>query len=153
MTQPDITPKRVLELIEAFGGEPGGWPEDEREAAAAFIAADPDMFDDALRAARALDSILFREFIPEPSAALAEQILAAAPAAKRAVKPNLLGTLAGMIFPQGVRWPAGAALASLSMGLVGGYAYASTGIEYDQADSAYVAAFGLDGEETWIVAE
>lgn len=153
MTQPDITPERVLELIEAFGGEPGGWPEDEREAAIERIASDPDTYEDALQAARALDSVLLREDVPEPSLALAEKILADAPIAKRSKRPNLISGLAGMIFPQGVRWPAGAALASLSMGLVGGYAYASTGIGIDQADSAYIAAFGLDGEEAWLVAE
>ena len=57
------------------------------------------------------------------------------------------------LFPQGVRWPAGAALASLLMGLVGGYAYASTGIGYDQADSAYYAAFGIDSAIDWVSLE
>jgi len=64
-----------------------------------------------------------------------------------------LGGLSAILFPQGVRWPAGAALASLVMGLVGGYAYASTGIGYDQADSAYYAAFGFDNGAEWVSLE
>lgn len=148
MTVNGMTHERVLELIEAFGAEPMGWPEDEREAARALLEADPDAFASALAEARALDQALALEPVPEPSASLADAILAAAPVSAPA-RASLLGGLSSLLFPQGTRWPAGAALASLLMGLVGGYAYASTGIGYDQADSAYYAAFGFDNGAEW----
>ncbi len=152
MTETKMTPERVLDLIEAFGAETASWPEDIRPAAEALIAARPDLFQSALDEARALDALLMEEIVPEPSPRLAEAILAAAPNAAPA-QNNPLRALARLVFPQGARWPAGAALASLMMGLVGGYAYASTGAGYDQADSAYYTAFGFDSGEAWLEVE
>lgn len=152
MTDVKITTDRILELIAAYGAEPGAWPEDERTAASMRIAESPDLFTAALAEARDLDALLQTERVPEPSGALTDAILGAAPE-PRAASNSLLGGLSSLIFPQGVRWPAGAALASLMMGLVGGYAYASTGIGYDQADAAYYAAFGVDDEVDWVVTE
>ena len=152
MTVTGMNDARVLELIEAYGADPMGWPADERDAARARLEADPDAFAEALAMARALDAALSLDPGPEPSAKLSERILAAAPEAARA-PAGLFGGLSALLFPQGLRWPAGAALASLVMGLVGGYAYASTGIGYDQADSAYYAAFGFDNGAEWISLE
>ena len=152
MTETKMTPERVLDLIEAFGAETVAWPEDERPAAEALIAAQPDLFLSALDAARAVDALLMEEIVPEPSPMLADPILAAAPSASP-VQNSPLQALVRFIFPQGARWPAGAALASLMMGLVGGYAYASTGAGYDQADSAYYTAFGFDSGEAWLEVE
>jgi len=148
----DMTKDRVLELIAAYGAEPGGWPDDERESARVLLSAESDAFAAALEDARALDQMLAREEMPAPSPELAEKILANAPATKPE-RAGLFGGLSALLFPQGVRWPAGAALASLVMGLVGGYAYASTGIGYDQADSAYFSAFGLDSGADWVSLE
>lgn len=152
MTELNITAERVLELIQAYGAEPGGWPDDEREAASVLIEAFPDRFSEALSEARLLDTLMMDMDTPEPPMHLSEAILATAP---RAVpeQDSLFGAFGKLLFPQGVKWPAGAALASLLMGLVGGYAYASTGIGYDQADSAYYMAFGFDSGETWLEAE
>lgn len=147
-----ITTERILELIAAYGAEPGAWPEDERVAATMRIAESPDLFAAALDEARALDAFLQTESHLEPSSALSDAILSVAPPPQR-TSNSVLGGLTSLIFPQGTRWPAGAALASLLMGLVGGYAYASTGIGYDQADAAYYAAFAIDGEEDWVVME
>lgn len=152
MTVTGMTHERLLELIAAYGAEPMGWPEDERDAARALLSADPDAYSQALDDARLIEEALNFEEVPEPSATLTESILAAAPSAPRS-RTGLLAGLAAMLFPQGARWPAGAALASLAMGLVGGYAYASTGIGYDQADSAYYAAFSFDSGEDWISLE
>ncbi len=152
MTVTEMTNDRVIELIEAYGAEPMTWPEEERDLAKARIAADPEIFAEALAEARSLDHLLAREEIAEPSSALTDTILANAPKASRA-RQGLLGGLSSLLFPQGARWPAGAALASLAMGLVGGYAYASTGIGYDQADSAYYSAFGFDSGENWLSLE
>lgn len=152
MTVTVINDARVLELIEAYGAEPMGWPEDERDAARARLAAHPEAFAEALALARALDAALALDPVPEPSAQLTETILAAAPSAPRA-RAGLFAGLSALLFPQGLRWPAGAALASLVMGLVGGYAYAATGIGYDQADSVYYAAFGFDNGAEWVSLE
>lgn len=152
MTREKMTVERVLELIEAFGAEPGGWPEAERDAASARIAAEPDTFAEALSEARALDQALLNEALPEPSQDLAASILVSAPIAASKRK-SVFSTLSSVLFPRGVRWPAGAALASLVMGLVGGYAYASTGVGYDQADAVYYAAFGVDSDATWLSLE
>ena len=152
MTKDLVTIDRVLELIAAYGALPAAWPEDERAAAIEILKADPDRFAAALDEAYALDTFLETEDIPEPSLALSDAILAHAPKAQ-AKQQSLLGVLGKLIFPQGARWPAGAALASLMMGLVSGYAYASTGVGYDQADAVYYAAFGGDFETDWLGAE
>jgi len=152
MTREMITVERVLDLIEAFGAEPGGWPEAERDAASALVAAEPDTFAQALSEARALDQILLAEAVPEPGEDLAAAILANAPIASPERK-SVLGALSSALFPRGAKWPAGAALASLVMGLVGGYAYASGGAGYDQADAVYYAAFGVDSDESWLSLE
>lgn len=152
MTTDSVTIDRILELIAAYGAEPGGWPEDERASAISVLNAHPDRFAEALDDARALDALLDSEDMPEPSPMLIESILAGAPTAPPQ-RRSLFGGLSDLIFPQGARWPAGAALASLTMGLLGGYAYASTGVGYDQADAAYYAAFGIDSGTDWLSAE
>lgn len=152
MTSETMTAERVLELIETYGAETGAWPDDERAAAAALLAAEPAQFVEALEIARQLDAVLLNEPLLEPGADLTEAILAQAPRATPAPR-NLFSGIGALIFPQGVRWPAGAALASLMMGLVGGYAYAAGDSGYEDADSAYYAAFGMDGSDTWVVLE
>ena len=156
MTQETMTPERLLELIAAFGAEPGGWPEDERDAATALLTASPDLFADALDEARGLDDMFANMAMPEPSAELAAAILDSAPQ-PRATRQGR-NWFADLIFPQGARWPAGAALASLLMGVFGGYASATVDVSYEQADAAYYAAFGGDQsqdwqEQAWFVAE
>lgn len=150
MGQNAISVERVLEIIAAYGAQPFAWPEDERDAAEALIEAEPARFADAIAAARMLDEALASEQILDPSPMLAEKILSAAPI-KAQTRAGWLADVRRALFPQGVRWPAGAALASLAMGLVGGYAYASTGAVYDEADQALYTAFGYDAETSWTV--
>jgi len=153
MTRSGLTVERVLDLIEAYGAEPGAWPEHERGAAQAVIDAQPETFAASLNNARVLDTALAREIVPEPVSDLAAAILKHAPTAP-ATRANGLVWLRAIVFPQGTRWPASAALASLAMGIAGGYAYASTGaLPYDQADAAYYAAFGYDTDTDWVSAE
>lgn len=154
MTREKMNVERALELIEAFGAEPSGWPDAERDAASALIDSEPETFTTALSEARALDQFLLSETVQEPGADLAASILASAPSAAAAPeRKSVLDALSSIVFPRGVRWPAGAALASLAMGLVGGYAYASGGVGYDQADAVYYAAFGVDSDESWLSLE
>jgi len=147
MTVKGITVERVLEIIEAYGAYPNGWPEEERLSAEAMIGAQQDTFAAALADARELDRILAEGAIVEPSADLAARILASAPETPRL---GMIARLKDILFPQGTRWPAGATLASLAMGLIGGYAYASTGIVYDEAGEAYYSAFSYDAETAWV---
>jgi len=153
MTRSGPTIERVLDLIEAYGAEPGAWPEAERDPAQTLIDAQPEAFTTVLTDARALDAALARETVPEPASDLAKAILKHAPTAP-AKRANGLGWLRDIVFPHGTRWPASAALASLAMGIAGGYAYASTGpLTYDEADAAYYAAFGYDADTDWVTAE
>lgn len=150
MKQEMMTIDRVLDLIAAYGAHPGGWPEEERAAAEAVLNANPAAFADALRDADLIDAMLMDAPQAEPSAELAALIMADAP---RAITPQSVGFLSrlkDMIFPQGTRWPASAALASLTMGVVAGYSYAATDVTYDEADTAYVSAFGFDDTADWL---
>lgn len=153
MTKGSITADRVLDLIAAYGAERGGWPEEEREAATAFIAAQPDLFSDALSQARMLDAALAAEIAPEPGPALADKILSSAPKARVSrVKENRRGWLSALL-PGGLRGPVGAVAGSLAIGLATGYAYASTATvyDYDDMDSAYGAVFEDSSLDMWEV--
>jgi len=112
-----------------------------------MVEAQPDVFAPALAQARALDAALQDEPVITPAADLATRILANAPTRAPATKTGWLGGLKDRLLPQTTRWPAGATLASLAIGLVGGYAYASA---YDQADQAYYTAFGYDAGVSWL---
>ena len=148
MTRPEQSIETVRALIDAYGASPEAWPEEVREAAQAILLAHPDVFADSLADARALDALLERIELPEPAADLAERILAAAPQPPRLqAAPNLLVWL----LPRNVRWPTGSALASLAMGIVGGYAFAAAGpTSYDSASDAYAAAFGFHSDLSWL---
>ena len=88
-----------------------------------------------------LDRLLDAIETPEPDPALAARILAEAPRPKR---PGLGARLAGLIMPEGRRWPAGAALASLALGLSTGYAAAAQQSAVDPlSDEIVYEALGL----------
>ena len=150
MGQVGISVERVLDIIAAYGAQPFGWPQDERDAAEALIKAEPTHFADALAEAHMLDETFAAEPIVDPSPMLSDVILAGSPS-KIQTRAGWFADLRHALFPQRTRWPAGAALASLAMGLVGGYAYASTGTIYDEADQALYTAFGYDAETSWTV--
>lgn len=153
MSHIEITKGRVFELIEIYGAEPGAWPEGERVAAVALTEQHPDQFADALQLARKLDVALALEAYQEPSQDLAERILASAPKPKRDAWFQSLGLLA-LFRSKSVRWPASATLASLAVGIVGGYAYASTGtLTHDDVNDIYLSALGYDAETVWATEE
>ncbi|MEM5517863.1 hypothetical protein WNY37_12975 [Henriciella sp. AS95] len=142
-----MTDERLLALIETYGAEPMAWPEDERDAATAHLAADPLRFETALQDARLIDAAFTIDDTPEMPAGLTERVLAAAPEAA-ATSKGFGSRLRAIIMPHGARWPAGAALASLMMGLVGGYATAATAAseEYPTtAETVVYTALGYDG--------
>lgn len=135
MSKLNITTERVLELIDIYGAAPISWPTAEREAAQRLIAANPLAFTSALERAEALDEQLERSgfAIPKPSRNLSEAILSQAPEPKGIDKA---GKKAWRRFlPSGLRLPAGAAIASLAVGMVAGYSYAG-----DYSFDAYLEA-------------
>ena len=89
-----------------------------------------------------LDRVLARIEPHEPGAGLVARILADAPKPRRA---SLLDKVRAVLTPQGQRWPAGAALASLADGLSTGYAAAAQGTVDDPlADMVAYEALGLE---------
>ncbi|MEM6534193.1 MAG: hypothetical protein AAF613_01025 [Pseudomonadota bacterium] len=154
MTDNSMTEARIFELIEAYGSNTDTWPEDERDSAAALIEREPAVFAAALEAADLLDTALLS--IPEPAVpgGLAEAILDQAPRPAPS-GGGVLSKLRNALFPKGARVPGGAVLASLAIGTVGGYAYASndiaseTAIASDELDSAYGSVFSSSESAGW----
>ena len=151
MTTP-MTDDRLLDLIEAYGAEPMAWPEDERDAASAHLAAHPARFAEALEAARMLDLAFEGDELPGAPEGLAARILADAPAAI-AARDNLGARLRSLVFPNGLRWPASATAAALLMGFSAGMfsAPATADDTYTSAGEDVVyAALGYGGFESYI---
>lgn len=87
---------RVRALVEAFGADPARWPETEREAALAWLQANPDEASALLAEARALDGMLDAWRLDPTPAPLLRQVLAPAPAVVRqARRRSFLLTLGG----------------------------------------------------------
>ncbi|RIJ20408.1 hypothetical protein D1224_14890 [Henriciella barbarensis] len=152
MTKTGMTDARVLQLLQAYGAWPMAWPEHEREAAEAHLAAYPERFADALADARLLDSAFEAEPMPEPDPSLAARILADAPQ-PRTSRDSLGTRLSRILMPNGRRWPAGAALASLGMGLFAGYtaSASSVPVSYEtEAEAVVYAALGYDQYDTYL---
>ena len=139
----NMTNARVIQLIEAYGPEPGAWPDAERDAAEALLRAHPDIFAEALGEARALDVAL--SDLPEPviPAGLAERIIASAPATKPHAQAGILSGLRSMVSIGGKLWPSAAAMASSAFGLMIGYgALGTTQVaDADIVEEAVYAAF------------
>lgn len=146
-----MTDERLLDLIGAYGAEPLAWPEEERAAAEAHLAAHPDRFATALDAARALDLAFAQAELAGVPDSLAARILNDAPK-PRPSGAGWAGRLHDMIFPNGLRWPAGATAAALAMGLMAGvYSAPATADDGYQAASEELVygALGYDGLETY----
>jgi hypothetical protein len=73
-----MTPKRLQELIDAYGAEPARWPEAERSDAQAYIAGHPQSRE-VLAAARALDLTLDAWALPPIAVGLRQHVLSRAP--------------------------------------------------------------------------
>src|SRR5689334_18046751 len=74
-----MTPERFEILAEAFGGDVAAWPDAEREAAAALMAAEPTWAERVLSRAGELDAALAAYSPPRAATGLMERILADAP--------------------------------------------------------------------------
>lgn len=92
-----MTPKRFETLADAWGGDVARWPDEDREAASALMAADPAWAEAILARANDLDAALAAYDAPLAPAGLADRIIDAAPRAP-APPPRWMGWLlpAGM---------------------------------------------------------
>ena len=58
MTNKKMTSERLIDLIAAYGADPKRWPDNERDAATAFMVANPKMAQNAMDDAQNLDQML-----------------------------------------------------------------------------------------------
>ncbi|MFN3352434.1 MAG: hypothetical protein ACK4Z5_02405 [Brevundimonas sp.] len=138
--------KRLSELADAYGADWRRWPEVERDAARALLAADPAL-ERLLFEARGLDAMLEAAPRPDVSAALRARIIEAAP------KPRA-GLFAWLPRPTGAApravWLSGAGMAAaVCAGLLLGEAAVSRAAVNLQADVVLyqAAADGVDDTE------
>jgi hypothetical protein len=134
-----MTEDRLIELIEAWGADPSAFPEVERAAARAMLAAQPARFAAVIAEVRALDAALAR--LPEilPSAALTEALIASAPKARPAT--------GGFRVPKFFPWAPASGLAALAAGLFMGVMVApaaSASSDTSEVESVLEHALGYD---------
>ena len=134
-----MTEDRLIELIEAWGADPDGFPEAERAAAKALLAAHPQRFAAALAEARALDAALARmpDVLPPP--ALTEALVASAPKPRHAA--------GGFRVPKFAPWAPASGAAALAAGLFIGLMVAPTASadsESDDVQALLEEAIGYD---------
>lgn len=93
---PGAAEARVRQLAEAFGGDPARWPESDRAAAEAWIAAHPEDARRLLDAAGALDRLLLAWEAPRPTEVAQARVQTAAPGqVRRALRRSWVLTLTG----------------------------------------------------------
>ncbi len=134
-----MTEDRLIELIEAWGADPSGFPESERAGARALLAARPERFAAAIASAQALDAVLAR--VPEvlPSAALTEALVASAP--KAAAPRGRAG------FSRFAPWAPASGFAALAAGLFMGVMVApvaSASSDTTEVETVLEHALGFD---------
>jgi len=135
--------ERFERLAEAYGGDIARWPVETREAAALFMAGEPDHAAAILAANAELDFALDAWRPPRASGGLEEAILAAAPAARR--RPGFVDWL----------WRAGAGAglaAACAAGLVLGVAV-SDAVQMKASDEVVSAALVGYDELSGVVGE
>jgi hypothetical protein len=106
-----MTAERFIALVEAYGADRRRWPEGERAAAEAFVAAWPEVAGPVLAEADDLDALLGRSTAPQASAALRDRVIAAAASAPRAGR-RWIDRL-GLIF--GAGWAAAGVVAGVML--------------------------------------
>jgi hypothetical protein len=113
-----MTEQRFIELLGAFGADLSRWPEGERIAAEALLAAAPHRIKDVWESERVFDRLLSLERDALAPIALTTRVLALAPTPAQAPRPaRMLGRWSA---PQ---WATGGAIAaSLLLGVAAGYA-------------------------------
>ncbi len=111
-----MTFERFEDLAAAYGGEIARWPEGEREAARALLAAEPARLSPVLTEAAGLDRLLDLAPAQRPDAALLGRLIAAAPQPANTARRWITGLGAALGL-------SAAAFAGVSVGvMVGGQA-------------------------------
>lgn len=91
MMSPEMSGERFEALAETYGGEIACWPEAEREAARALLAAQPERLSAVLDAAAHLDRLLDLAPAQSVNAALLGRLIAAAPRAPNTARRWIAG--------------------------------------------------------------
>ena len=134
-------PRRLAEILDAYGADPDRWPAGERDAAGALLAESTEAM--ALRdSAAALDTALSVVVAPAPSPELMAVILAAA-------EPSDWRRWAAELWPFGPVWQPVSAFATMAvLGIAIGAAAPSLilpdSADYSAQEEAENMAFGLD---------
>ncbi len=133
--------RRLAEILDAYGADPGRWPDAERDAVRALLADSAEAT--ALRdAAAALDTVLNAVAAPAPSPELMAAILASA-------APSGWRSWVAGFWPFGPVWQPVSALATAAvLGIAIGAAAPSTILpefaDYSAQEEAENMAFGFD---------
>lgn len=125
-------------LIEAYGADARRWPEDRREGAKAFMAAEPDRAAAILAFESDLDEVMDVLRPPSASAELAARILAGAPQARADGWAGLMGWLRPSV---GV-----AMAASCAAGVVAGLLLVAPPERNEMGGDAVMAALSGPGD-------
>ena len=91
-----MTVERFEDLAGAYGGEIARWPEGEREAARALLAAQPQRLGAVLAQAADLDRLLDLAPAQRPDAALLGRLIAAAPQPANTARRWIVGLSAAL---------------------------------------------------------
>lgn len=112
-----MTPERFTALVSAYGADARRWPADERVAAQAFLASEPEAARAILAESDAVDVLLHAAPTPQVSMALRDRVIAsAADAGLRARKHGRLW-LDRLALVLGAGWAA-AACAGVAAGVI-----------------------------------
>ena len=103
-----MTPERFLALVAAYGADARRWPEAERAAARAFMAAKPDAAAPALAEADAADALLHASRVAHPSKVLRDRVIASAAEAGLKARRQGLRWLDRLALTLGAGWAAAA---------------------------------------------
>ncbi|NBC33135.1 MAG: hypothetical protein GVY13_10720 [Alphaproteobacteria bacterium] len=156
----DMSLDRFAALVDAYGARPERWPATERPAALALLEVSAEARARRDEAA-ALDALLAESVVPAPAPALADAILARAPAqasalaktrGRRSQPDRGLAARAALwlrqLLPEAADWRGAAALAaSLLVGVAVGYLtpLADGGTAWTQAEQQAVDMFAFGG--------
>ena len=103
-----MTSERFLALIAAWGADARRWPEGERMAAQAFIAANPEIARAALAEADAVDALLHLSPAPRVSMVLQDRVIASAAETELKARREGRRWLDRLTFVLGAGWAAAA---------------------------------------------
>lgn len=139
-----MTSERFLALVAAYGADTRRWPQAERAAAEAFVAAEPGLAGPALADADMVDALLHASRVAHPSMALRDLVIASAAQAGLKVGRESRRWLDRLALTMGAGWAAAACA-----GIVAGVMMTSYLTADAQADAVLYQAslLGVDDAE------